>query len=146
MTQRAPILDTATVKRFIEAGNARFTVVNPATGNRFTFKVRTPEDNNGLRFVSVLTGSDNEGDYTYLGTVFPDGNFRVTRKSRISPDAPSAKAFAWLWKRLQTGGDLAPAQVWHEGTCGRCNRALTVPSSIAMGIGPECAAKMGIEV
>ena len=30
-------------------------------------------------------------------------------------------------------------EVWHEGRCGRCNRALTVPESIASGIGPECA-------
>jgi len=29
-------------------------------------------------------------------------------------------------------------EIWHEGRCGRCNRKLTVPASIALGIGPEC--------
>jgi hypothetical protein len=30
-------------------------------------------------------------------------------------------------------------EVWHEGKCGKCGRALTVPSSILTGIGPECS-------
>jgi hypothetical protein len=29
-------------------------------------------------------------------------------------------------------------EFWHEGKCGRCNRKLTVPSSIESGFGPEC--------
>jgi hypothetical protein len=29
-------------------------------------------------------------------------------------------------------------EVWHEGRCGRCGRALTVPESVERGIGPEC--------
>ena len=40
--------------RFILAGNAVFTVENTATGNRFTFKVRRPDDDKP-HFVSVLT-------------------------------------------------------------------------------------------
>ena len=55
--------------QFILAGNALFTVENTATGNRFTFKVRKPDDDKP-HFVSVLTGPDNEHDYAFLGTVF----------------------------------------------------------------------------
>ena len=40
--------------QFILAGNALFTVENTATGNRFTFKVRRPDDDKP-HFVSVLT-------------------------------------------------------------------------------------------
>lgn len=37
------------------------------------------------------------------------------------------------------GGVIPPSlEVWHEGRCGRCGRALTVPESIASGIGPVC--------
>ena len=55
--------------RFILAGNAVFTVENTGTGNRFTFKVRKPDDTKP-HFVSVLTGPNNESDYAFLGTVF----------------------------------------------------------------------------
>lgn len=126
------------IKSFILAGKARFTLRNPETGNRFTFRVKRADDN-GPAFVSVLTGDDNDSSYTYLGTIFGDGNFVITRKSRISPDAPSAKAFAWAWRRLNVGADLGKAECWHEGRCGRCGRALTVPESIESGLGPECA-------
>lgn len=134
-------ITTATaIAAFILAGNARFTVRNPNTGNRFTFRVRQGKGENAPHFVQVLTGPDNGADYCYLGTIFTDGRFVVTRKSRISPDAPSARAFSWTWARLQAGRDLGPAEVWHEGRCGRCGRALTVPESIESGLGPVCAA------
>ena len=81
--------------RFILAGNAVFTVENTATGNRFTFKVRRPDDDKP-HFVSVLTGPDNEHDYAFLGTVFTPERYHHGRRSRIAQDAPSARAFEWL--------------------------------------------------
>jgi hypothetical protein len=35
----------------------------------------------------------------------------------------------------------AELEVWHQGSCGKCGRPLTVPESIASGIGPVCASK-----
>lgn len=121
--------------RFVLAGNARFTIQNVETGNRFTYRVRASDDGEEY-FVSVLTGADNEGDYSYLGIV-RDGQFRRTKASRISEDAPSARAFSWFWRNRFA----LPQQceVHHEGRCGRCGRALTVPESIATGLGPVCA-------
>lgn len=130
---------------FMLAGNARVTLENPGTGNRFTYRVRAPKvqrDGKPVWFVSVLTGSNNEDDYTFLGTIFSDGTFRRSAKSRIGEDAPSAKAFAWAWGRVFSVSNWAPAQIRHEGRCGRCGRALTVPSSIDTGLGPDCAEKM----
>jgi hypothetical protein len=54
--------------QFITAGNALFTLENTATGNRFTFRVRQPGDDKP-HFVSAHTRSDNESDYTFLGTI-----------------------------------------------------------------------------
>jgi hypothetical protein len=85
----------------------------------------------------VLAGADNTGNYVYLGTIFADGNFRVTRKSRVAADAPSAVAFAWFVRNLES----AKVDVWHDGTCGRCGRKLTVPESIESGLGPVCAGR-----
>lgn len=125
--------------KFVFAGNATFTVENVATGNRFTFKVRQP-DPKSPHFVSVLTGSNNEEDYTFLGTAFSPTVYRHGARSRIAATAPSAVAFAWLFGRLASGRPLPESvRVHHEGRCGRCGRALTVPESIESGFGPECA-------
>lgn len=126
---------------FILAGNATFTITSKRTGARFTFKVRQPKED-APHFVSLLSGPNNDEDYNFLGTIFSSGEFHHGRKSRITPDAPSAKAFAWLWRHR----DNLPAdkvEVHHCGRCCRCGRTLTVPESIESGIGPECASKIG---
>jgi hypothetical protein len=127
-------------KTFALAGNATFTATSLKTGTRFTFKIRQPSPETP-HFVKVLTGADNENNYTFLGTIFPDGNFRHGKRSTITPDAPSAKAFAYIWTHLDelTG----KVEITHTGRCCRCGRLLTVPESVASGIGPECASKMG---
>jgi hypothetical protein len=131
---------------FALAGNARLTLVSKKTGQRFTYRVRQPkpkDDRPVPHFVKVLTGPDNEAHYEFLGTVFKGGEYRLGHRSRITAKAPSAQAWAWFWPKL-LGGTLPPQlEVWHEGRCGRCGRALTVPESIERGIGPECAAYMG---
>jgi hypothetical protein len=95
-------------------------------------------------FVSVLTGPDNTSDFVYLGQILrtPHNRWEHGRKSRIGPDAPSAKAAQWYLSRLFGTGDLADVEVWHDGTCGRCGRDLTDPLSVTRGIGPECWEKM----
>lgn len=125
------------------AGDATLTVQSSRTGERFTFKIEAskPEAGRaGVHFVSVLTGSNNEWSYTYLGTIFADGKFRVTKRSPIAADAPSAIAFAWLARNFED----PRVEVWHEGVCGRCGRKLTVPESIDSGIGPTCAGKLAL--
>lgn len=122
-------------RSFALAGNARFTLRNSATGNRFTYRVRASADGR-IYFVSLLSGADNENAYTYLGTI-KAGRYQHGRRSRIGTDAPSARAFEWAWPRIENLP--AVVEVWHEGRCGRCGRALTVPESLALGLGPECA-------
>lgn len=129
-------------RRFILAGNATFTITSAKTGTRFTYKIKAKEIDGGsrkLHFVSVLTGQDNEADYTFLGTIFEGREFRHSKKSHIGADAPSAKAFAWSFARIMADSLGADATVHHEGRCGRCGRKLTVPDSIELGLGPECA-------
>lgn len=134
-----------TQRDFALAGNARFTLRSITTGTRLTYRVRRAkgDDENRPWFVSVLTGPDNDEDYRYLGTIFADLCYRQTRKSKISPDATSARVFAGVWERLRTGHELPEhVEFWHEGRCGRCGRSLTVPESIATGLGPVCAGAM----
>jgi hypothetical protein len=129
-------------KTYMLAGHATVTLESKKTGRRFTYKI-SKKANDGVAFVSLLRGPENTADYAYLGTIFlasQDG-FRITAKSTISPEAPSAMAFAWAWERIAGGHLPETLNVWHEGTCGRCGRALTVPESIASGIGPVCKEK-----
>lgn len=135
---------------FMTAGNATFTMVSKKTGKRFTFRLRRPKDQaagSSRRpiFVSVLNGSDNTNDYAFLGTIWEDGEkftYRPSPKSPVSSVAPSQAAAQWLAKSLNYPDNLAQADIYHAGKCGRCNRQLTVPSSIQSGIGPECATKL----
>ena len=141
-TPRKQLRDAGDAQDFALAGNAHFTVENPTTGNRFTFRVSTPKKpaRNGktVHFVSVLTGPDNRRHYRYMATIFDGEDLRWTRKSKIAEGAPSASAFKWAFRRKFDFTDT-PAEFWHEGKCGRCARLLTVPASISKGIGPVCA-------
>ena len=139
--ERSQISEQKLIERFVLGGNAYFTIVNPDTGARYTFRVRQRKNEDGTvtpYFVSVLNGPDNTSHYRYLGVIFDGKNYRRTKKSRISDDAPSAKCFAWLWKSLSSQKQLSRIEFWHEGRCGICGRKLTVPESIEAGIGPVC--------
>jgi hypothetical protein len=128
-------LNNSDALKFMFAGNSTFTVVNTKTENRFTFKVKKSKDkDSNIFFVSVLTGTDT---YTYLGTVI-EGVYRHGKKSAVSSQAQSVKVFDYVLNKLKLGKLQDFVEVWHEGTCGKCGRALTVPSSILNGLGPEC--------
>jgi hypothetical protein len=134
-------------RTFALAGNAYFTLVSKRTGARFTYRVSAHKADPTIWFVSVLTGPENSRDYTFLGTIFRQNwghphRYIHGRKSSIGADAPSARAFAWAWERVAKGEVPAELEVLHEGRCGKCGRRLTVPESIASGVGPECAARL----
>jgi Family of unknown function (DUF6011) len=145
MNTKGQINSAADARQFIRAGNATVTLVSKATGTRFTFRVRASNDGE-VHFVSLLGGPDNETDYRYAGRISREIFFagrKVPKPGDVGADAPSSKAFAWVWRNLVQDVLPSSVEIWHEGRCGRCNRKLTVPSSIAAGIGPECAGKIG---
>lgn len=136
---------------YILAGNATVTIRSTKTGTRYTYQVRRADDSyktqqaqkeNPTWFVSLLTGPNNTDDFNYLGIV-SDHQFRTTRKSKMSASSQPVRAFAWMLDKLVKGRMPQDAEIWHEGRCGRCNRKLTVPESIASGFGPECIQLVG---
>lgn len=147
---RAELVDAATTVRFLLAGSAVATFQSRKTSTRFTYRIvlaekRAGDSHEPPYFVSVLTGSNNDGDYTYLGCIYvPSHEFRHGKKSRIAPDAPSAVAFDWVWAQLQMGRMHPELAVYHEGRCGVCSRRLTTPESVATGIGPTCRERLGL--
>ncbi len=96
-------------------------------------------------FVALLTGPENTHDYTYVGVLDETtGGVRLTRASKFTCDSVPVRAFDYVMKRVFRGEMPSDADVMHEGRCGVCGRALTVPESIERGIGPECFGRMGI--
>ena len=147
--QPAKFTTAASALRYMIAGNATVTFKSKKTEQRFTFRIRIKKDDEPvgprgrIYFVSLLVGQDNTADYQYLGHFWDTQMvYWHGRKSRIGADAPSAKAFDWVWRNLQKGVLPEQVEIFHTGTCGRCGRMLTVPESITSGFGPECINKI----
>ena len=132
---------TFDARTFITAGRAVFTLEGREA--RYTYRVNKSEDG-GAHFVQLLTGPDNTRDYTYLGLLMAEtGAVYLTSASHYTHKSMPVVALRWALDILWRGEELpAPARLMHVGRCGRCGRALTVPSSIDAGIGPECATKL----
>lgn len=145
-TMRGQLLDVAKVITYIGAGDATVTFVSRATGNRLTYRFARPvemPDRPRPIWVQLLNGPDNENDYTFLGTIWPNSPqwmFRYKANDAVPENATSVKTMRWLVHAINTRPDnlLDEVDVWHEGKCGRCGRKLTVPASIESGFGPEC--------
>lgn len=138
--------DMAAFRKFALAGNAVFTVVSKKTGNRFTYRIRKPRGEKKPFFVQLMNGADNTSDYGYIGLLFgkgQDSDFASWRhggdKARASRSAPSVQAIEWLFRNAMNDKTLEQVELWHQGKCGKCRKALTVPESIASGLGPVCA-------
>ena len=139
MSEGRQFATEAEALEFILSGKATFTVVSKRTEKRFTFKVVRPRrvakaEDNGQRYVYLMTGQDNETSYTYIGSVN-----RGFFKMKESEYGQGTAAFGWILKALKTNKPVMDqAEIWHEGRCGACGKKLTVPESIASGYGPEC--------
>ena len=83
---------------FIFGGNALFTVRNPKTENRFTFKV-TKHKKEDIFFVKVLTNPDV---YEFIGSIRVGSKFKHSKRSRISDEAQSVKVFDFVLTKLIT--------------------------------------------
>lgn len=134
-------ISNGNAKTYVLAGNATVTIRSSKTGTRFTYKIQKA-DNGNRWFVKLLQGPDNTVDYGYIGMITDTGKFTRTRATKMSSEANSFKAWLWTWNRVNVGQDFDALEIWHEGTCGRCNRKLTTPESIEAGIGPICATRM----
>jgi hypothetical protein len=115
-------------------------------GKHVTLKFKTQDATAtfmpGKQLVSYLNGSDNWENYKTFGTL-AYGRLHVFRKysGQLARQQGAVS-------RLLKGNDAQLAGLksygMASGKCGICSRRLTTPESIERGIGPECAAKMGM--
>ena len=148
----ALMTDPKVILAFMFAGDATLTFRGEA--RRYTYLIQegnlSEADKTAgrkpLYFVKVLTGSDNESDYTYMGMI-KFGNqgrapqFTLTAASfraHMTEATPCVAAFKWVFDRLLANHLPSNVEIWHEGRCARCGRKLTDNISIERGFGPTC--------
>ena len=156
---RGQLTDWDAVRAYIFAGKAVFTLHNPKTGVRLTYKVTVKKGDAAeyarritagevmlesfvTCFVTLLHGPDNTTDFAYMGVLRNPGNFFITTKSQVTRHPVSYRALVWFLDAMRNGREILggnPMEFWHSGRCGCCGRLLTVPDSVSRGIGPECA-------
>ncbi len=118
--------------------------VATAGGHR-TFRLRTQDADStfapGKQVIAFLSGPCNEADYTGFAFII-DGQVIPWKRFRTGYDTIIAAA------RFLVQGDHHEAgkmYAMESGNCYACNRLLTDPLSIAAGIGPSCAARLGVD-
>lgn len=145
----AQITEADQALKFMLAGKATVTIKSLESGEHLTYRINKPKPdkakpNGPTHFVKVRTGND----FAYLGFIADvpygsgGGQYVHGRNADLPITSKEARAFRWAFGMLSAGRFPRKLEVWHEGTCGRCGRALTHPESIASGIGPECKSKM----
>lgn len=115
-------------------------------GKHVTLKFKTQPDDHafmpGKQLVSYLNGPDNWENYKSFGTM-QSGRLVGFRKYDGQLNRQKGAV-----SRLLAGNDAQLAGLksygMESGKCGICSRRLTTPESIERGIGPECAAKLGM--
>jgi hypothetical protein len=138
--------------------NGTITIQNIGTQEYRTFKVATVNSGalEGKRIVSLLTGSDNENNYTGFGFV-SNSTINIWTKKQSTTFRYYAqlieKAFEAIQEAYEASGEIVEVQIelsgrtysiQHEKRCLCCNRKLTTPVSLKAGYGPECSKRLGI--
>lgn len=148
---KQPMTDAKAILKFMFAGSAIFTLRNVASGNHLTFHItemenKNPEDKRPpLYSVGLLKGPDNLADYTYIGIIINRKKFKTTDKSKLTMDSAPCKALAKCLETYVTGRIYTAIEFWHIDRCGKCGRPLTDDESILIGLGPDCAASVGVQ-
>lgn len=136
-----------------------FTVVGPHGHRSFTIERQEASSDfaPGRRLISLLTGPDNEADWTAFGFVSDEPATRypisVWRKFRgEAGERSDYEKYADLLVAMITRGQRDFRS--HDGhkhkyeillsrRCIRCDRRLTTPESLEAGVGPECRKLQG---
>lgn len=132
----APIVNTSEQPTSATVPVGTYTIGND--DDYVTLKVTTTNFGNfpeGTKTVKFLNGADNENSYKGFAFIMPNGTVKVW--NAFKSNSRIANALNAL-----VSGDFKAfgyAYALQSGNCYRCNRKLTTPASINLGLGPICA-------
>ena len=111
-------------------------------GEHRTFMIRTVQAGEkfgkpGERLVALLVGPDRSRDWDNFGFVRPGGVINVFR-NRCKDSGKSPYQWFGLMLMNPAAWEVKGYAYLMQTFCMRCNRPLTVPSSILAGLGPTC--------
>lgn len=124
--------------------NGRFTIKSPNGGHK-TFQVKTAKGGKlkGQRILSLFIGRENTNDMQYKGFAFvTESNIHIWR----SQNTKDNQVYVSMLKDMVANGENGHYgkmgyTLMLEKKCRVCNRTLTNPSSLVLGVGPECASR-----
>lgn len=121
----------------IRTHNGFVTMKSKQTGEHRTFRIWSQKDDAkflpGGRIVGLLTGPDNEADYRSFGQLGNDGQIYLWRKHQ------GDRFYQWVSLALMHPERfLEKVEFSFDARCRKCNRLLTDPLSVCLGIGPTC--------
>ena len=114
--------------------NGFYTLTFPCGSHR-TFRLYTQQRGPfaGKRLLGMLIGPDNTSDYEDFAFLFPNG-FTIWKRFREQKQAEYATKLFSMMRGIPVEGH----EMVRDGRCIKCNRPLTDPESIRLGIGPFC--------
>lgn len=125
--------------------NGTYTLINIEKKTHRTFRIYTVRKGKleGKRIIGILAGPDNVTNYISFAFLNDDDTFHIWKKHLAKKKyAQCLSILISLMIEEEKSRYHDRVEVKLSKHCLRCNRKLTVPQSIADGIGPECIKMM----
>jgi len=140
------LTDVSHLQKFLLGGKAEFTIINEKSKNKYTYRFIRNESNKTVYFIRIVY--ENGKDY-YIGYFTIAGEpVSIPQTPRISnkiddADRQAFEIISWLIQILYRQNRMPiGCEIQHNGRCSVCNRTLTNPKYVEIGIGPECLSKL----
>jgi hypothetical protein len=125
------------IRFYVLAGNSTFSVKNETTGNTLYYKVEQPSIEKPF-FIKAYDG-EGAANYVYIGTLFQDGEFKTTTKTKLPNEDERVKTMRWLVKHLMENMVFPSNFTFIKSDkCCHCGTELRSEASKARGISEEC--------
>jgi len=124
--------------------NGTFTLINKETATYITLKIHTALKGGlkGKRIVSKLIGPDNTSSYKGFAFVNDNDGIIVWNNQRTQKNWQVVKILRSLSIEGKSSRYYDKVEMVLSKRCMRCNRKLTTPESLELGIGPFCKGKL----
>ena len=134
-----PLHNIVDIKYYMLAGNATFSVRNTERNTELVYNIEQPSID---RPYFVKAENDN-GEMVYIGTLFADGEFKTTTKTKLPNESPQIKVFHWLVERIRKNEAFPSMFQFIRGkTCCKCGLELNTDTEKRNHVHAECAAAL----